>query len=245
MNKLILGDCLEVMKDIKTESVDMILTDLPYGTTYAKWDSVIPVDKLWEQYKRLIKPHGAIVLFGIQPFSSLLVGSNTKMFKYQWVWDKEHPTNFANAKRQPLKQHEDILVFYEGQCTYNPQMTIGKTNHKQGNSITNSSDTRLINKRSPDKLDGLKYPKSILKFPKHSSQVGLHPTQKSLALCEYLIKTYTNEGEQVLDSCMGSGTTIVAAERLNRDYVGIEISTEYMAVAMHRLKSSKKGADDE
>lgn len=229
------GDCLEVMKEIPTGSVDMILCDLPYGTTYASWDSVIPSKQLWASYKRLIKKNGAIVLFGVQPFSSYLITSNPEMFKYQWVWNKVNGSNFANANRQPLKCHEDILVFYEGQCLYNPQKTVGKPNHVQGSSKKNVSETRLISDRVGDDLSGLKHPKSIQTFSKHSSQCGLHPTQKPVDLCEYLIKTYTNEGEWVLDNTMGSGTTGVACVNTSRNFIGIEKDEKYFEIAKERI----------
>lgn len=231
-----LGDCLELMKNIPDKSVDMILCDLPFGTTYQKWDSIIDFSKMWDNYKRIVKNNAAIVLFASQPFTTLLCASNLSDFKYVWIWDKTNPTNFPNAKRQPLKQHEEICVFYKEQCKYFPQMVPGKINHKQGNSKVNFSETRLIKDRVDDKLDGLKYPKSILNFPKHSSQCKYHPNEKPVALLEYLIKTYTNEGDLVLDNCAGSGSTLVAAKNLNIQFIGIEKEKEYYDICLERLK---------
>ena len=173
-------------------------------------------------------------MFGSQPFTSALVMSNPKMFKYEWVWDKKNPTNFASANKQPLKYHENILIFYQKQPTYNPIKWQGNKNHKQGNSKENFAETRGNIKRVGDDLSGMKFPKSIIEFSKHSSQCGLHPTQKPVALIEYLIKTYTNEGETVLDFTMGSGTTGVAAKNLNRNFIGIELDKGYFEIATKR-----------
>jgi site-specific DNA-methyltransferase (adenine-specific) len=244
INKIHEGDCLAVMRRIPDACVDMILCDLPYGTTYCPWDAVVQFEPLWEQYKRVIKPGSAIVLTASQPFTSALVMSNPKMFKYEWVWDKVNPTNFANAKRQPLKQHESVLVFYDKQCSYNPQMTPGRPNHKQGGSTKNVSETRLISGRAPDDLSGLKYPKSILLFPKHSSQVGLHPTQKPVDLFRYLIRTYTERNAVILDSCIGSGTTALAAFREGRRFIGIEKESKYVDVARQRIEDEEAAAFD-
>jgi site-specific DNA-methyltransferase (adenine-specific) len=231
------GDCLELMKSLPDESIDLILSDLPYGTTYAKWDEIIPAKDLWLAYKRIIKPNGAIVLTASQPFTSMLISSNPEMFRCSWVWNKENAANFANAKKQPLKVHEDIIVFGKGQTTYNPQMIQGKPNHIQGkNAKENKSETRLISKRVDDDLSGLKYPKTILNFPKHSSQCGLHPTQKPVDLMRYLIRTYSNPGELVLDNCMGSGTTGVACIIEKRQFVGFEKEEKYFKIAEKRLQ---------
>jgi site-specific DNA-methyltransferase (adenine-specific) len=235
MNKIIQGDCLEVMKDIPDKSIDMILADLPYGTTACKWDTIIPFEPLWEQYKRIIKDNGAIVLTASQPFTSALVMSNVEMFKYEWVWDKCNPTNFVSANKQPLKYHENVLVFSKKQSIYNPQKYQGKINHKQGISKENFAETRGNIKRVDDDLSGMKFPKSIVEFSKHSSQCGLHPTQKPIALFEYLIKTYTNEGDIVLDNVAGSGTTGVACKNLNRNYILIEKEPEYIDIINKRL----------
>lgn len=238
------GDCLELMKEIPDDSIDLILADLPYGTTYSSWDSIIPFEPLWEQYRRIAKDDAAIVLTSNQPFTSALVMSQPKLFRCEWVWDKTNASNFANAKRQPLKQHETVLVFSKKASRYFPQMVKGKPNHSQGGSKINKSDTRLISGRSPDDLSGLKYPKTILDFPKHSSQVGLHPTQKPVALMEYLIRTYSREGELVLDNCIGSGTTAVAAINTKRRWIGMEKEDKYFEIARDRIANHAPPIDD-
>jgi site-specific DNA-methyltransferase (adenine-specific) len=239
MINLMLGDCLERMKEIPDGSVDMILCDLPYGTTYAKWDKVIPMDKLWGEYGRIVKSNGAIVLNASQPFTSLLICSKLDWFRTEWIWDKTNATNFANANKHPLKQHESVIVFGKTPTVYYPQKVQGKANHKQGNSKTNISETRLISSRVEDDLSGLKFPKTIMDFPKHSSQCGLHPTQKPVELCEYLIKTYSLEGETVLDNTMGSGTTGLACKNLNRSFIGIEMDEKYFEIAKQRIEGVK------
>lgn len=232
------------MKDIADASLDLILCDLPYSTTYAEWDRLIPFEPLWEQYRRIAKDDAAIVLTANQPFTSALVMSQPKLFRCEWVWDKTNASNFANAKRQPLKQHETVLVFSKKGTRYFPQMTKGKPNHIQGKSKVNQSDTRLIKDRVADDLSGLKYPKTILNFPKHSSQVGLHPTQKPIALFEYLIRTYSREGEVVLDNCIGSGTTAIAAINTKRRWIGIEKDPAYYEVAKSRIEQHIPPMDD-
>jgi len=236
INKVHHGDCLELMKQLPDKSIDMILADLPYGTTACKWDIVIPFEPLWEQYKRIIKDNGAIVLTASQPYTSALVMSNVKMFKYEWVWDKCNPTNFALANKQSLKYHENVLLFSKKQPIYNPQKYQGKINHKQGNSKENFAETRGNIKRSNDDLSGMKFPKSIIEFSKHSSQCGLHPTQKPVALMEYLIKTYTNEGETVLDFTAGSFSTGVACVKTKRKFIGIELDEHYFNIGKERIK---------
>jgi site-specific DNA-methyltransferase (adenine-specific) len=235
LNYVTEGDCIEVMKHIPDASIDMVLCDLPYGTTYCSWDALIPFESLWNQYCRITKENAAIVLTASQPFTSALIMSNPKMFKYEWIWDKTNPTNFPNAKRQPLKQHESIIVFYRKQCYYDPQMVSGKPNHKQGKSTSRHAETQLISGRAPDDLTGMKYPKSILLFPKHSSQGGLHPTQKPVDLFRYLIRTYTKPREIVLDNCIGSGTTAIAALRENRQFIGIEKERKYVDISLDRI----------
>jgi site-specific DNA-methyltransferase (adenine-specific) len=230
-----LGDCLEILPTLPDQSVHAVITDLPYGTTYAAWDSIIPLDKLWTQYKRLIIGNGALIFTSNQPFTTILINSNLEWFRYEWIWDKEHASNFANSKRQPLKQHENIIVFSKGQCPYYPKRVPGKPNHKQGKSTVNASETRLIKDRVGDDLSGLKYPKSILYFPKHSSQCGYHPTQKPVELMCYLIETYTLPGEVVLDNAMGSGTTGVACKQLIRNFIGIEKDENYFKIAKERI----------
>lgn len=226
------GDCLKLMKDIPDKSIDMILCDLPYGTTRNKWDSVIPLDKLWEQYERIIKENGAIVLFSQMPFTAELVHSNLKLFKYEWIWEKDNGTGFLNAKKMPLKIHENILVFYKKLPTYNPQMRTGFKPYKckQGRHSTNYG---AYEQGHITESNGERYPIDIIEFKKDS---GLHPTQKPVALLEYLIKTYTNENETVLDNCMGSGSTGVASINTNRNFIGIELSEEYYNIAKERIE---------
>lgn len=225
------GDCLELMKDIPDESIDMILCDLPYGTTKNKWDSVIPLNKLWEQYERIIKDNGAIVLFSQMPFSAELVHSNLKLFKYEWIWQKDNGTGFLNAKKMPLKIHENILVFYKKLPLYNPQMRTGFKPYKckQGRHSTNYG---AYEQGHITESNGERYPIDIIKFKKDS---GLHPTQKPVELLEYLIKTYTNENETVLDNCMGSGSTGVACINTNRNFIGYELDEKYFEIAGKRL----------
>jgi len=234
MNKLMLGDCLERMKEIPDGSIDMVLTDPPYGTTACKWDSIIPLEPMWEQLKRVIKPNGAIVMTASQPFTSALVMSNVKMFKYDWVLDKPAGTGFFNAKKMPLRSHESILVFYKKLPTYNPQMTHGHTKKtavkKEVNSECYGKAFKKTNYSSKSR-----YPRSVQRFSSDKQFNNLHPTQKPVALMEYLIKTYTNEGETVLDFTMGSGTTGVAAKNLNRDFIGIELDETYFNIAMNRI----------
>ena len=226
------GDCLELMKDIPDTSIDMILCDLPYGTTKNKCDSVIPLNKLWKQYERMIKDNGAIVLFSQMPFSAELVHSNLKLFKYEWIWQKDNGTGFLNAKKMPLKVHENILVFYKKLPLYNPQMRTGFKPYKckQGRHSTNYG---AYEQGHITESNGERYPIDIIKFKKDS---GLHPTQKPVELLEYLIKTYTNEGETVLDNCMGSGSTGVACINTNRNFIGYELDEHYFQIAKERLE---------
>ena len=241
INKIYNMDCLEGMKAIPDKSIDLILCDLPYGTTACSWDNIIPFEPLWEQYERIIKDNGAVVLTASQPFSSALVMSNPKLFRYEWVWDKKNPTNFAMAKKQPLKYHETILVFAKKQTEYYPIKWRGKPNHKQG-LLKNDQQSEVYGKikRTKDNLSGMKYPRSIIEISKHSSQGGLHPTQKPVALFEYLVKTYTNEGDVVLDNCIGSGTTAIACLNTNRKYIGFEIDEDYFETANKRIKEYQK-----
>ena len=233
--KLLQGDCLELMKDIPDNSIDLILCDLPYGTTACKWDTVIPFDKLWAQYNRIIKDHGAILLFSQMPFGANLIMSNPKMFRYEWMWEKEQGTGWLNAKKMPLKKHENILVFYKHLPTYNPQglveldkpLMIDLKNHKYSG-YNNSSKTMSERKYT-------NYPNDILRYGRDKAKGSLHPTQKPVALLEYLIKTYTNEGDVVLDNCMGSGSTGVACQNTNRDFIGMELDEKYFQIACDRL----------
>ena len=227
------------MKSIPDKSIDMILCDLPYGTTACKWDVVIPFEPLWEQYKRIIKDRGAIVLFGSEPFSSYLRMSNIKNYKYDWVWEKTVASNFALARKQPLKKHENILVFYKKQPTYNPQMEKGKPyvdNRCVG--VRNASvGTENNLKRVSINNIGERYPSSVKNFSNGNNK-NVHPTQKPIPLMEYLIKTYTNEGDTVLDFTMGSGTTGVACMKTNRKFIGIELDENYFNIASKRINET-------
>ena len=230
---------MELMKDIPNNSIDMILCDLPYGTTACKWDTIIPFEPLWEQYKRIIKDKGAIVLTAIQPFTSALVMSNVKMFKYEWVWNKKQQGNHGLAKYQPLKIHENVLVF--GGKKYFPQMVKGKERKKGGYGMGNSIATGM--KEIQPRLSDEYYPKSILEISNANKKGRLHPTQKPVALFEYLIKTYTIENDTVLDNCAGSGTTGVACKNLNRNYILIEKEPKYIEIINQRLSNNPKGGE--
>ena len=249
INQIIHGDCLEVMKGIPDKSVDMILCDLPYGTTACKWDTIIPFEPLWEQYERVIKDNGAIILTASQPFTSALVMSNPKIFKEELIWEKHKPSNFGASKSRHMKYHESILVFSKKRHTYNPQM-IKRESERMGqmqkadyvfvtgkSEVSNSS----VGKTSAHKYNAeFKLPSSILKIPavvNNSHEKTSHPTQKPVALFEYLIKTYTNEGEVVLDNCIGSGTTAIAALNTGRYFIGIEKEKKYFGIANERVAS--------
>lgn len=238
MIELIQGDCLEVMKKIQSGSIDLILTDPPYGTTACKWDSVIPFDLMWEQLHRIIKPNGAIVLFGSEPFSSYLRMSNIKNYRYDWIWNKTKGGGFALANKIPLKRHECLSVFYKKMPVYNPQKTTApeylidkrKTiNNSKSISIVSPVQKGAIRKKD----DGTRFPTSSLNFS--SVSMGMHPTQKPIELMEYLIKTYTNEKEIVLDFTMGSGSTGVACVNTNRSFIGIELDKNYFEIAKKRI----------
>ena len=235
-----LGDCLELMKSIPNGSIDAIITDPPYGTTACKWDSVIDFDLMWEQLNRIIKPNGAIVLFGSEPFSSALRMSNIKNYRYDLIWNKIRAAGFLNANRMPLKQHENISLFYKKLPTYNPQKYIDKPYDKtkyNGKDMKENVLGSYISKSS--KNNGERFPKSILKFSQNwSRQQQIHPTQKPVPLMEYLIKTYTNELETILDFTMGSGSTGVAAKNLNRKFIGIEQDENYFNIATERIKNT-------
>lgn len=257
--ELHLGDCLEIMSDLPSTSVNLIFCDLPYGITSNKWDSIIPLDKLWEQYERILKPNGIVALNAVQPFSSMLVMSNLKMFRHEWVWIKNRGSNFANTVREPFKEHEkillfskedlwqenyeetfeygDIIIFSRGKWTYNKQMQeraeSGKSRVKYDfNHITETENYKKFNRPSDSKGKDLRVPSSVQKF---NVEVGLHPTQKPIGLAEYIIKTYSNEGDLVLDNCMGSGTYGLAAKNLNRDFIGIDKNQEYFNIAKQRI----------
>jgi site-specific DNA-methyltransferase (adenine-specific) len=235
VNKIYLGDCIEVMKDIESYSIDMILCDLPQGITQNKWDIIIPFASLWEQYERIAKDKAAIVLFGNQPFSSQLVCSNLNLFKYEWIWEKDKATGHLNANHRPMKSHEQILVFYKSPPTYNPQKYIGNPCHSRGTATGTVGKTPNYGKHVGVETTGnMKFPLSIIKFNK---EWGLHPTQKPVPLLEYLIKTYTNENDIVLDNCVGSGSTVIACENTHRKFIGIEGNAEYCEIARCRIAS--------
>lgn len=240
--ELIQGDCLEKMKDIPEGSIDMILCDLPYGTTKNKWDAVIPFEHLWNEYHRVCKKNSAIVLNASQPFTSALIMSNPKEFKHEWIWIKNRGSNFANTVREPFKEHESIIVFSKESWTYNKQMqtrTGGGISLIGKNVGTGKTQREGLGKfkefYNTESLPKLRVPSSWQKF---NTEVGLHPTQKPVALMEYLIKTYTNEGDTVLDNCMGSGTTGVACKTLNRNFIGIELDPEYFKIAEKRINEN-------
>ena len=235
---LLHGDCLELMRDIPDGSIDMILCDLPYGTTQCKWDTIIPFKDLWKQYNRVIKDNGAIVLFGTEPFSSHLRLSNLKNYKYDWIWDKVKGTGFLNAKRQPMRNHELISVFYKKQCTYNPQKTFGHKTKKSYRSkdLQTAVYGEMKNDYTYESTE--RYPRSVQVFSTDTQNSSLHPTQKPVALLEYLVKTYTNDGDTVLDNCMGSGSTGVACANTNRKFVGMEKDEEYFEIAKRRVENA-------
>jgi site-specific DNA-methyltransferase (adenine-specific) len=240
------GDCLEEMKRIPDQSVDMVMCDPPYGTTACKWDSVIPLAPMWEQLKRVIKPNGAIVMTASQPFTTTLIASNMGMFKQSLAWDKVAPRGFLNAKKMHLNRHEDVLVFYGKLPAYNPQMeTRGKPRNKGSyNKRKGDGDGCYGKFKNQKSFNNEYYPTSILKFSNALQKGKLHPTQKPVALMEYLIKTYTNEGETVLDFTMGSGTTGVACVNLNREFIGIERDDKYFEIAKNRIGNAKTAQRD-
>lgn len=236
------GDCLELMKNIPDKSVDMVLCDLPYGTTQNKWDKRIDLQQLFTHYKRIIKSGGAIALFAQQPFASDLVQANRKQFRYEWVWQKSNKTGFLNSKKIPLKEHENILIFYDKLPIYNPQMRKGEhINARKGRAL--SSNYGKFYRMDSQKVDEY-YPSSIIQFKcvnQQSIKERLHPTQKPVPLLEYLIKTYTNEGETVIDNCMGSGSTGVACVNTNRNFIGIELDEHYFDIAKKRIQDALSG----
>lgn len=237
------GDCIEIMGNIKSGSIDMILCDLPYGTTQCSWDIIIPFNLLWEQYERIIKDNGAIVLFGAEPFSSHLRLSNLKLFKYDWIWDKIKGTGFLNAKKQPMRNHETISVFYKKQCTYNPQKTYGHVKKKSFRARHLQTDVYgdMNNDYTYESTE--RYPRSIQEFSTDTQNSSLHPTQKPVALLSYLVRTYTNEGETVLDNCMGSGSTGVACVLTGRNFIGIEKDLNHYSTAVDRISAYCKTKD--
>ena len=240
-------DCLEGMKRIPDGSIDAIICDLPYGTTKNAWDSLIPLDKLWEQYKRIIKPSGAIVLFSQQPFTSALVMSNPKMFRYEWIWEKEMGTGFLNANYAPLKSHENVVIFSSlAACyvknpadamVYYPHLTDGKPYTCKQGKMEHNYDTKNMVAAIETKNEGKRYPKTVLRYSRDKDKI--HPTQKPVELVRYLVRTYTKEGETILDNCMGSGTTAVACMKEKRHYVGFELSKDFFDKSIERIKKEQ------
>lgn len=236
------GDCLEIMRQLPEKSIDMVLCDLPYGLTRNKWDAVIPFDKLWELYDTVCKDTAVIALFASQPFSSALVMSNPSMFRHEWIWIKNRGSNFANTVREPMKEHEHVLIFSKGKWTYNKQMQqrtgggLDRIKYSLDNRTANSSNYRKFDRKNNNQGE-LRVPSSWQKF---NVEVGLHPTQKPVTLLEYLVKTYTNQGDTVLDNCMGSGSTGVACANLGRKFIGIELDEKYFKISEERIKNAYK-----
>ena len=239
LNEIYLGDCLDIMKYIDDKSVDMIFADLPFGSTHCKWDSQIDLDRLWIQYNRIIKPHGAILLFAQTPFDKVLGYSNLKMLRYEWIWEKPQATGHLNSKRMPMKSHENILVYYKKLPTYNPQKTFDherkvSTAHHKRNTSTGEIYGKCDNFSDYDSTE--RYPRSVQIFSSDKQKLNLHSTQKPLELCEYFIKTYTNENDLVLDNVCGSGTTGIACRKLNRNFIMIEKDLNFYNISIDRLK---------
>ena len=246
-NKIIQGDCLEVMKEIPDDSIDMILCDLPYGTTNCKWDTCIDLSKRWKEYHRITKLKSPILLFSQLPFDKVLGCSNLKELRYEWIWEKTQATGHLNSKKMPLKAHENILVFYNKLPVFNPIKTKG---HKPTNTYTkyvatqnNTEICGKVNREISGGGDITRFPRSIQIFSSDKQTNCIHPTQKPVALFEYLIKTYTNKGMIVLDNCIGSGTTAVACKQTGRNFIGIELSPEYCEIARKRVASVPKRLD--
>jgi len=240
-SKLLLGHCLDQLKELDDNSIDCVITDPPYGTTACKWDHIIDPDQMWLELKRVTKDNGAICLFGMEPFSSLLRSSNLKMYKYDWKWIRDKVTNFLNAKKQPMRKVELISVFYKKQCTYNPQLTERDPKHiidRSGNSPPKNRCAHWDVLPTQPSTTNLKYPDDVLNFKRFDMdpRKTYHPSQKPVPLLEYLVKTYTNEGETVLDFTMGSGSTGVACRNLKRDFVGIELDQEFFDIAKKRIE---------
>lgn len=235
------GDCLELMDKVADKSVDMICCDLPYGTTANEWDTVIPFEPLWEQYSRVIKDHGAIVLFSQMPFGSKLIESAPRSlpFRHEWIWEKTRATGFLNAHKVPLRAHENVLVFYKHLPTYNPQFTTGKPykSVKSGAMTSNYHKAKGVNVITQS--DGRRYPRDVIKFSSPNAK-SYHPTQKPVRLLDYLIKTYTNSGDTVLDNCMGSGSTGVSCVETGRSFIGMEMNDDYFEIAQHRIQNAQQ-----
>jgi site-specific DNA-methyltransferase (adenine-specific) len=239
-NQIYLGDSLELMKNITTASIDMILCDLPFGTTINDWDKVLNNKLLWVQYERIIKDDGAIVLFAQAPFDKTLAMSNLKYFRYEWIWEKTSATGFLNAEKMPLKAHENILVFYKKLPTYNPIKTKGHKKVSKASHKTSCKQSSNYGKQmhTKDYCSDERYPRSVLRFPSDKQKSNLHPTQKPLNLIKYLIETYTNENDVVLDNCMGSGTTPVGCIQTNRKYIGIEKEQVFYKITQDRIEAT-------
>ncbi|WP_438361951.1 DNA-methyltransferase [Niallia circulans] len=244
LNEIYQIDCFDGMSMLPEKSIDMILCDLPYGTTHNKWDSVLDLKILWQHYNRIIKDNGAIILTAQTPFDKVLGTSNLKMLRYEWIWEKTSATGYLNAKKMPMKAHENVLVFYKKLPTYNPQKTTGhvrkisKAEHKRNSKVTTNYNSHGL--RTYDSTE--RYPRSVIVFPTDKQKEALHPTQKPLDLFEYLIKTYTNPGETVLDHCIGSGTTAVAAKQLGRNFIGFELDESYVGIAKDRVALAVHGS---
>jgi len=237
-----LGNCIQLMPDIEPCSVDMVLCDLPYGVTRNEWDRQLPFKELWDCYKKVCKESAAIVLFADGMFMADLMNSNKSWWKYNMIWDKAMPSGFPNANRMPLRTHEEICVFYKKQCTYNPQKWQGKPSHGQGRPKTPTSNNygkRNFQDNSKE-LGDMKHPTSIIRFSKTHPSKMKHPTEKPVPLLEWLIKTYTNEGDLVLDNCCGCGSTLIAAKNLGRLFIGIEKNPEYFKMALDRIKNPEE-----
>lgn len=232
------GDCLELMKNIPDGFVDMVLCDLPYGTTRNKWDSIIPLDRLWKEYKRVVKKNGAIVLFSAEPFTSLLITSNIQLFRYDLIWSKTQGSDFLNANRKPLRSHENICVFYKKKPTYNPQKTEGKPYKAKSGETTSYNFGKFNGNHHTENKDGKRFPLSVLRFSGEHNRGKQHPTQKPTDLLEWLIKTYTDGGATVLDNSMGSGSTGVACVNTDRHFIGIELDEGYFNIAKKRIEEA-------
>ena len=234
-NKIICGNCFDILPQIPDDSVDLLFVDLPYGTTQASWDSILPLDKLWEQYNRIVKKNGAMLFTASQPFTTTLIASNINNYKYSWIWEKSKATNYLNAKKQPLRAYEEVVVFYRKQPTYNPQMTMGEAYNK--GTALRLTDVYGSQKAVEVKSDGLRYPRNVLYFKTAESEGEvIHPTQKPVALIEYMIKTYTEEGAVILDNTAGSFSTAIAAQNTGRKRICIEQDREMCEKALKRFE---------
>lgn len=237
INKIICGDCLDVMKEIPAQTIDLILCDLPYGLTKNKWDRMLSLDRLWILYEHIIKDNGAIILFCQNQFTIELINSNRRFWRYNYIWDKVLISGFLNANKRPLQQHENIAVFYKTQPVYNPQKIKGEISHSRGKNPQHRSKTYLI-KNHLDRhkeLGNFKHPTTILKFQRPAPSESFHETQKPIGLCEFLISTYSNPKDLILDNCAGSGSTLIAAKNTKRNFIGIEINPDYCKIAEERL----------